>query len=243
MEHQGCRQWRPLCPERRDHRLPGAETWGGGAKLGGGGSWTTISFDPETKLLLAPIGNPGSDLDGRDRPGSNLYTNSVVALDPQTGKLAWYVQQVAHDLHDWNTAAAPMLYTVGGQRYMAVATKGGWLFTYNHDGSRLLSKHEISSHLNETVEPGDIPVRICPGTLGGAEWNGPAFDSRNDQVLVNSVDWCGTFKRQQPDRPNTFGGTVVFDPVTEAKGWLRAFDAVSGKPRWTYASGRQWSRG
>jgi alcohol dehydrogenase (cytochrome c) len=106
---------------------PGAETWGGGQSVGGGGSWTSITVDPATRRLYVPVGNPGSDLDGTMRPGDNLYTNSVVVLDADTGKLDWYVQQVAHDEHDWNTAAPPVLYEIGARRYMAVAPKGGWL--------------------------------------------------------------------------------------------------------------------
>lgn len=213
---------------------PGADTWGGAQHLGGGGSWTTISVDPKERLLLVPIGNPGSDLDGRGRPGANLYTNSIVALGADDGKLAWYVQQIPHDVHDWNTAAAPTLYELDGHRYLAVATKGGWLYTYDYATRALLSKMEISTHLNDMIEPTDTGVRICPGTLGGAEWNGAAFDPDSRLIMVNSVEWCATFKRQNADQPNTFGGSITFDPEDKAKGWLRAFDAGTGKPRWIY---------
>ena len=211
---------------------PGADTWGGGQSVGGGGSWTSITIDPATRRLYVPVGNPGSDLDGTMRPGDNLYTNSVVVLDADTGKLDWYVQQVVHDEHDWNTAAPPVLYEIGARRYMAVATKGGWLFIYDRDTHSLISRSEITTHLNETAAPTANGVHICPGTLGGAEWNGPAFDPATRRLYVNSVDWCATFIRQPPGGHSTFGGSVRFDPIEGAGGWLRAFDAADGKALW-----------
>lgn len=213
----------------------GAETWGGGQHVGGGGSWTTITVDPDTRQLLVPVGNPGSDLDGRERPGDNLFTNSVVALDPDTGQRVWHVQQIRHDVHDWNTAAAPVIFDRGARKYMAAATKAGYLYLYRRDDRALLWKQPITTLLNTDKAPGDEGVRICPGTLGGAEWNGPAYDPERRLLIVNSVDWCGVYKRQNPPNPlNTFGGSIAFDPPEQARGWTRAFDAESGKPLWQY---------
>lgn len=211
----------------------GADSWGGGQHLGGGGSWTTITVDPETRQLLVPVGNPGSDLDGRERPGDNLFTNSVVALDPDTGTRVWHVQQIKHDVHDWNTAAAPVIFDRGGRKFMAAATKAGYLYLYRRDDRELLWKQPITTLLNTDKAPGDEGVRICPGTLGGAEWNGPAYDPARRLLIVNAVDWCAVYKRQNPPNPlNTFGGSVAFDPPEQARGWTRAFDAETGEPRW-----------
>lgn len=213
----------------------GAETWGGGQHVGGGGSWTTITVDPDTRQLLVPVGNPGSDLDGRERPGDNLFTNSVVALDPDTGKRIWHVQQIRHDVHDWNTAAAPVIFDRGARKYMAAATKAGYLYLYRRDDRALLWKQPITTLLNTDKAPGEEGVRICPGTLGGAEWNGPAYDPERRLLIVNSVDWCGVYKRQNPPNPlNTFGGSIAFDPPEQARGWTRAFDAETGKPLWQH---------
>ncbi|MFC4456714.1 PQQ-binding-like beta-propeller repeat protein, partial [Deinococcus sonorensis] len=112
-------------------KQPGAETWQKGAEHGGGSIWTTLTLDPANKQLYVSVGNPAPDFNGGLRPGDNLYTDSVVALDANTGKLGWYVQQVAHDTHDWDTAAAPLVYDVNGGKYMSVATKGGWLYVYD----------------------------------------------------------------------------------------------------------------
>ncbi|OCC24415.1 hypothetical protein MB02_07495 [Croceicoccus estronivorus] len=212
----------------------GYETWGGGTYVGGGGMWSTITVDPGEGRLFVPVGNPGSDLDGRMRPGDNLFTNSIVALDARTGKRIWHVQQVPHDVHDRNTAAAPVLYTRDGRRYMAVATKGSWLYLYDRDTRELLSQSETGRHLNAEVAPGDTPVRICPGTLGGTEWNGPGYDPASGLLFVNTVERCATLTRQPEGGKNPFGGIPGYDPPEDSFGWLRAFDAVSGRERWVY---------
>ena len=72
-------------------------------------------MDPANRLIYASVGNPAPDYNGVQRPGDNLYTDSVVALGADTGKLSWYTQQIAHDTHDWDTAAAPMVYDQDGK--------------------------------------------------------------------------------------------------------------------------------
>ena len=214
---------------------PGAETWGNGAQYGGGSSWTTITVDPATRRIYAPIGNPGSSLEGSVRPGANLYTNSTVVLDADTGKLDWYIQQVPHDLWDWDTAAAPMLYEAAGRSLMAVASKDGWLYIYDQKTRALVAKQETTRHLNADKPPTPEGVRVCPGTLGGTEWYGPAFDPQNKMLFVNTVDWCATLIVQTNPR-NSFGGTLKLDPPETAKGWLRGFDAGTGDAKWVYES-------
>jgi alcohol dehydrogenase (cytochrome c) len=212
---------------------PGAETWAKGTELGGGSSWTSITVDPKTRQLFVPVGNPGADMDGGLRPGDNLYTDSIVVLNADTGKLDWYVQQIPHDIHDWDTAAAPALYEIGGRKFMAVASKDGWLYVYDRATHGLIAKSEISTHLNDDkpLLPG-VEMRVCPGTLGGAEWNGPAFDPKTKMLFVNSVDWCGGFKRQTVPG-STFGGNLNFDPIEKVTGWIYGFDAATGAVKWT----------
>ncbi len=211
---------------------PGAETWAKGTEQGGGSSWTSITVDPRTRQLFVPIGNPGADMDGPLRPGDNLYTDSVVVLNADTGKLDWYIQQVPHDTHDWDTAAAPALYEIGNRKFMAVASKDGWLYVYDRDTRKLLARSEIDTHLNtdKPLVPG-VEMRVCPGTLGGAEWNGPAFDPKARMLFVNSVDWCGGFKMQTA-AGSTFGGSLKFDPIEQVTGWVHGFDAVTGAQKW-----------
>ncbi|MBY0510807.1 MAG: PQQ-binding-like beta-propeller repeat protein [Rhodospirillaceae bacterium] len=215
---------------------PGAETWGkGGQQYGGGSSWSTIHVDPATRRLYVPIGNPGSSLEGSVRPGDNLYTNSIVVLDADTGKLDWYIQQVPHDVWDWDTAAAPVPYDIKGKSLLAIASKDGWLYLHDRATKKLIAKQEISSHLNTDVKPHAQGVRVCPGTLGGAEWFGPAIDAESNMLFIGTVDWCATLFAQTNHR-TPFGGSLRLDPVDQAKGWLRAFDATTGAPKWVHKS-------
>jgi PQQ-dependent dehydrogenase (methanol/ethanol family) len=211
---------------------PGAETWGNGSAVGGGSSWTAFTLDPAERALYVPVGNPGADMDGSLRPGANLYTDSIVVLDADTGKLKWYIQQIPHDTHDWDTAAAPVLYDLGGRKYMAVASKDGWLYLYDRDTKALLARSETTTHVNADtpMKPGDV-LRVCPSTLGGAEWNGPAFDPKRRMLFVNTVDWCGTFRIER-SAGSTFGGGLDFDPFDKVSGWVRGFDAATGQEKW-----------
>ena len=111
---------------------PGSETWIGNAiEVGGGATWLTGSYDPETQLLYWPTGNPFPDTDGDDRKGDNLYTNSVVALDIHTGKLRWYFQFTPHDLHDWDATEPLVLVNArfGGRdrKLLLQANRNGYL--------------------------------------------------------------------------------------------------------------------
>jgi PQQ-dependent dehydrogenase (methanol/ethanol family) len=215
----------------------GADSWKRGAEHGGGSSWTSVSVDPERQLVFAPVGNPAPDFDLSQRPGSNLFTDSVVALDLRTGKLAWYAQQIAGDNHDWDTTAAPVLYQQDGRRYLAVTNKAGWLYLYDRDTHALLSKSEVSIHSNADAPVGLTPMHVCPGLEGGVEWNGPAYDPSQKALYVGSIDWCGTFSR----KPSGYvagsmymEGRFEADPPASARGWLRAFDAATGRQRWAY---------
>ena len=217
----------------------GASSWQSGAEHGGGSMWTSLALQPDKGLLFASVGNPAPDMEGGMRPGDNLFTDSVIALDFRTGKLAWYVQQVPHDTHDWDTAAAPIVYDVDGKGYMAVANKGGWLYIYDRATHKLISRTEVSSHLNEDLPLTAEGVHHCPGIMGGAEWNGPAFSPKEKLVYVNTVDWCGTTKLAESRYVKGaiyFGGDYIYDPVSTAKGWTRAIDATTGKQAWARQS-------
>jgi PQQ-dependent dehydrogenase (methanol/ethanol family) len=217
----------------------GAETWKSGAEHGGGSMWTSLALQPETGLLLVPVGNPAPDFEGAMRPGDNLFTDSVVAIDEKTGKRVWHVQQVPHDTHDWDTAAAPIIYDVAGKGYMAVASKGGWLYIYDRARQKLLSRTEVSSHKDEELPLTQEGRHHCPGIMGGAEWNGPAFSPKQKLVFVNTVDWCGTTKLAESRfvRGSVyFGGDYIYDPVETANGWTRAIDATTGKTVWARKS-------
>jgi quinohemoprotein ethanol dehydrogenase len=110
---------------------PGGKSWPSGSKeflRGGGSIWQAPAVDPKLGLLYVSTGNAGSDWFGGLRPGQNLYTSSIVALDLNTGKLKWYFQQVHHDIWDYDSASPVVLFDAGGKQGIAQASKTGWLY-------------------------------------------------------------------------------------------------------------------
>jgi PQQ-dependent dehydrogenase (methanol/ethanol family) len=217
----------------------GADSWKAGAERGGGSIWSSFTLQPENGLLYASIGNPAPDFMGAARPGDNLFTDSVVVLDFRTGRLAWWVQQVPHDVHDWDTAAAPIVYEQDNKSFLAVGNKGGWLYLYDRTDHALLAKPEVSDHLNENLPLTPQGVHHCPGVNGGVMWNGPAYSPANRMLFVNSVHWCGTTRFSENrylEGSAYFGGSHTFDPPELAYGQTSAFDAASGRAVWVRKS-------
>jgi PQQ-dependent dehydrogenase (methanol/ethanol family) len=216
----------------------GAESWGGGTERGGGGTWSSMAIDLEQRLLMVPTANPAPDFNDAIRPGANLYTDSVVALHLDTGQLAWYVQQVPHDVHDWDTAAAPALYEQGGRRYMAVASKNGLLHLYDRATQAVIAKTPYTTRENVDVPLSlDQRVHVCPGALG--QWNGPAYAPALGLLFVGAADRCNDLQLEAPhyvEGQVYFGGRFIPDPPKRTSGWIRAFDAASGQQRWVYHS-------
>ena len=162
------------------------------AKRGGGSAWTTPAVDPELGLIYLGIGNPSPQMDDVTRPGDNLYTVSLVALDVETGKLRWYYQQVPHDMWGLDVASPPVLFDaeVDGQSIPAVAEAGktGWLYVLDRRDGTLLYKSEafVPQH-NQFRRPTPEGVVIAPGAGGGASWSPVAYDSRTGLVYVAAL--------------------------------------------------------
>lgn len=238
-------------PVWRFDTVPGAKekgnkSWGNpnNIPLGGGSVWTPFTLDPAKGELYVAVTNPAPDLPGDQRPGDNLYTNSMVVLDVRTGKLLWHKQMVANDSHDYDLTQVSPLFTASIQGHMStlVATVGkdGVIRTVDRNSREVVHKAAIT-----TVENSEIPVtpkgvHACPGVLGGVEWNGPAFNPGTNMLYVGAVDWCATFKSAEvvkriPGRMY-MGGTVQSDKTSQ--GWITAVDASTGAVRWKYRSPR-----
>jgi alcohol dehydrogenase (cytochrome c) len=227
---------------------PGAETWEkADARLKGGGAvWAPLALDHERGLVFVPVANPAPDFYSEARPGKNLFTCSMVVLDARTGKLSWFYQLVPHDIHDWDTTQASPLFstTIGGKTRKLVATVGkdGLLHVLDRDTRQQVYEVAITTRLNVDVPLTKEGVRACPGVLGGAQWNGPAFNPGTNMLYVNAVDWCSTFAKAAELRyvEDQFymGGTVRSDPPDKSRGWLTAIDASTGGVRWKYESKR-----
>jgi len=216
-------------------KQPGAETWGGGNAHGGGATWSSMAIDPAKRLLFVPTGNPAPDFNDKLRPGANLYTDSVVALSLDTGKLDWYVQQVPHDVHDWDTAAAPALFEQDGHPYMAVASKNGLLYVYDRTSHAIVASPPFTTRENvDRPLRSDVATHVCPGALG--QFNGPAYSPALRALFVGAADRCNTIQVAEPKYvPGSvyFGGMFRTDPKDKQSGWVRAFDPVSGRELWT----------
>jgi alcohol dehydrogenase (cytochrome c) len=220
----------------------GAESWGSVAEdfRRGASSWSSYALDEHTGEVFISTGNPVPALDGDARPGDNLFTNSVVVFDAESGTRRWHYQVLPADNHDWDLSTPPMLYETGGRQLVGVSSKDGHLYAIDRNTHRLVFKTPITTVLNQDAAPTVEGVRSCPGIYGGSLWNGPAYAPETHTLFIGTADRCQVFKLRQADSPVSrnvgFGTAVVSSDSPEdiAQGWLYAVDAVSGKPRWRY---------
>ena len=225
---------------------PGSETWSGKAiEVGGGSTWLTGSYDPETQLLFWPTGNPFPDTDGEDRKGDNLYTNSVVALDIKTGKLRWHYQFTPHDLHDWDATEPLVLVNTrfkGAERKLLLqANRNGFFYVLDRTtGELLLGKPFVNRltwasgigsdgrpQLLEGNKPTRAGVKSCPAVRGATNWYSTAFSDITRLFYVMAVEDCSIYQQA------ALGGYVPWrDPSSPPEKYLRALDIETGKIVW-----------
>ncbi|MGE0054413.1 MAG: pyrroloquinoline quinone-dependent dehydrogenase [Hyphomicrobium sp.] len=220
-----------------------------GSPITGGATWTSYTLDPKTGLLYVPGGNPAPDFADGMRKGENLFSGSVVVLDAMTGAYKAHLKIVPKDWHDWDVSSAPAVFTTAsGRKVMAVTPKDGHLYGFDLANNELLYRLPVTEveNADKPFKPGES-VRFCPGSTGGSEWNGPAYDPKNNLIMTGQVQWCTTVdmqkksdvaavKKGQPwsgeDTVNPFNTWGKHDPTFDWAGWLYAVDADSGKWRW-----------
>ena len=227
--------------------------------VSGGAFWTSFTLDSVRGILYVPAGNPAPDFDVERRTGDNLYTNSVIAIDAATGRMLGWNQLVKRDAHDWDVDAPPILVaTRGGRSLVASANKNGLLSVLDRSAVAkpaapagapaelpLVWEKPVTTRLNvDAPLSRDSAVRFCPGIVGGVEWNGPAWHPGLNLLYVGAVDWCVRLKVEPTDAPVPELGKTwlaaatpqaeMFDPASEARGWITAFDADSGTVRWRH---------
>lgn len=225
---------------------PGYQTWQqpAGFPVGGGGVWTTPTLDPEREIIFVATGNPAPDFPAALRGGVNLYTNSVVALNVRTGKLAWYEQLVPADNHDWDLTHASPLYrtTVNGRERKMLSTVGkdGVLRVLDRDSQNRVFETPVTTIENAEARVTTAGTHACPGLVGGVEWNGPTYHAGLNLLAVGAVDWCATF--YMDDNPRFVPGQIFLGGRTvndkQSQGWITTVDAASGAVRWKYRSPR-----
>jgi alcohol dehydrogenase (cytochrome c) len=238
---------------------PGHETWSGDSwKYGGGSSWMTGSYDPDLNLIYWGIGNPAPDFYGESRKGANLYTDSVVALDADSGKLKWHFQQIPHDVWDWDSAYECVLLDLpvqGKLRKLLLNTnKGGYSFAIDRTNGEFVSAWPVAETINwikgvgrggELLGRNEPPIgkttTICPSIGGGRQWNQGAYSPKSGWYYTTGIEWCQdvTVQAEAPkEGMNFFGGIFQMKHPSggKAHGHLDAYDPVSGKKFWTYRS-------
>ena len=228
----GKEQWRfKVIPEPGE---PGHESWGGDSwKHGGGSIWVTGSYDPELNLTYWGTGNPGPDWNPTARPGDNLYTDSVVALDADTGKLKWHFQFTPHDGWDWDAVQVPVLADINVRgkmrKTMLWANRNGFFYTLDRATGEFLSGKEFvkqtwASGLDDRGRPMKIPGKepnrqgsqVWPGVQGGTNWYAPSFSPRTGLFYVTAWDdYHGTYYAwdQEYEQGKWFAGGGVKAPT------------------------------
>ena len=224
----------------------GGPTWANpyGIPLGGGAVWTPLSLDPDRGELYVAVTNPAPDLPANLRPGPNLYSNSLVALDVRTGELRWYDQLVPADEHDWDLTQVSPIYSqeIDGQvrNLIATAGKDGMLRVVDRDSKARLFETAITTRENVDVPVTVAGVTACPGLLGGVEWNGPALHPPSRSLVTPAVDWCYNFRDFEAPEVRYVEGQIYLGgeatPAGPKTGWLTSVDASDGRVRWRYHS-------
>jgi len=220
---------------------PGANTWKlpATAKRGGGAQWTSYTLDPKTAELFIPVANPAPDYIPGSRPGDNLYTNSLVVLDANTGQLKWYFQLTPHDGFDWDLGAAPLIYTADdGTARVGMGSKDGYVYSVDRNSHQQKFQTAVTTIDVPKTPPTPAGVHACPGTLGGVEWNGPAYDPQTKMLYAGAVDWCAIYKAAQAPSYTAgqlyMGGSYSPGPSDTASGWVTAMDASTGAVKWKF---------
>ncbi len=206
--------------------------------VGGGSIWTTPSVDPRAGLLYLGTGNPAPPLDADARPGDNLHTASVVALDAETGELRWAFQQVPHDVWGYDVASPPVLFdwiSPEGEvrNALAQASKTGWLYVLDRlSGELLLRSKAFVPQENLFAAPTTEGVRITPGAAGGTSWSPIALDPRSGLAFVPALHMPMHYQRVPGLAPGQGEVTRVRPLREEESGRLSAIDTTTGEIRW-----------
>jgi alcohol dehydrogenase (cytochrome c) len=236
---------------------PGSETWAGDSwKTGGGNTWLTGSYDPELNLIYWGVGNPAPDFDGDVRKGDNLYTESMVALDADTGKLKWYFQFTPHDTADWDAVEIPVLVDApfeGKTRKLLVqANRNGFYYVLDRTNGKFLNGTQFTPQLNWAtgltkegkpirvpgIEPSLQGTNVCPSVRGATNWMSPAYSPNTGYFYFEALDGCEVqLKAAQKFRPGGFpfdATGVTESPSGPLQTYIRAIGLTTGKLKWEY---------
>ena len=229
----------------------GSETWPDDPEVmarGGGGTWMTGSFDPELDLIYWGTGNPNPDYYGEKREGDNLFTNSIVAIEANTGILRWHYQFTPHDLHDWDSNHVPVLadLVLDGElrKVVMVANRNGFFYMLDRvTGELLVGKPFTDTTWAREIGSDGRPIVLndgskgcLPDPWGGTNFMPPSFNPDLGILFVTAREVCATFVPQEPEiipGRTSFGGVVWIDR-DQGYGALRAIDVRTGERQWEF---------
>jgi alcohol dehydrogenase (cytochrome c) len=233
----------------------GSESWPGKLYLRGGGTtWMPGTFDPELNTVYWGTSNPSPDFDGAPRPGDDIYTDCVLALDPDTGKLKWFFQFTPHDLFDYDATETPvlldLLYQGQFRKLIVEANRNGFIYVLDRTNGKFLSATPFVQKINwaKGIDPQGRPIRtnvqpsatgtlVCPGFEGATNWYSPAYNPDTHLFYFMAIEDCATYLL----KPQEFseGRPYYATGVKHARGGggqkiLLAYDLGTDKFPWRY---------
>lgn len=233
----------------------GSESWPGELYLRGGGTtWMPGTYDPELNTIYWGTSNPSPDFEGDVRPGDDLYTDCVLALDPDTGKLKWYFQFTPHDLFDYDATETPVLvdatYKGAPRKLLVEANRNGFVYVLDRTNGKFLSAKAFVDKLNwaSGIDTSGRPIRtdvkptaegmlVCPGFEGATNWYSPAYNPNTHLLYFLAVEDCATYllKHQDFEEGKTFYSTGVQHPHGQrGEKILVAYDPLNDTFAWRY---------
>jgi alcohol dehydrogenase (cytochrome c) len=234
----------------------GSESWPGKLYLHGGGTtWMPGTYDPKLNTIYWGTSNPAPDFEGGVRPGDDLYTDCLLALDPDTGKLKWYFQFTPHDLFDFDAVETPILidavYQGTARKLLVEANRNGYLYVLDRTNGKFLSATPFVEKLNwargidaagrpvlTEVKPTAEGTRVCPGYAGATNWFAPSYSESTHSVYFMALEQCETyfFKPQAFQEGQGYYSTGVKRiPGESSQKLLVAFNLDAGSIAWKYS--------
>jgi alcohol dehydrogenase (cytochrome c) len=231
---------------------PGHETWEGDSwKVGGAPAWNTGTYDAVTNQIFWPTGNPAPSNRGEGRAGDNLYSNSLLALNADNGKMNWYFQFTKHDEHDWDATQVPVIIDSGDKHWIAQADRNGFFYLLDRANGKLISANaygKITWSDSKDAEGRPVAKKeasptleghtVCPGALGTTNFMAPTYNPQTQLFYVTARDQCDIFSTapQPYEAGHAFYGSAYFpsDEAEPYRGFLKAIDPATGKIKWKF---------
>ncbi|MEP7270859.1 MAG: PQQ-dependent dehydrogenase, methanol/ethanol family [Acidobacteriota bacterium] len=232
----------------------GNDTWEGDSwKTGAGATWMTGTYDAELDLIYWGIGNPGPDLNGSVRKGDNLFTCSVVAIEPATGKRRWHFQFTPHDLYDWDANETPMLvdrlWKGKMRKLMFQANRNGFFYVLDRESGDFLfgtpfARQTWAKGLEKNGRPILLPgkeptyegVVVYPNLAGATNWQSPSYDPETSWFILTYKEAGNVYVKedQKYESGNAYWGGRFFAPGDLEWGGVKAIDPETGATKWDY---------